>query len=192
MKCIFLVYSRLQQGYWCYSPDTHRYFVFVDVTFFEQSTVLPTPSLDVLSLSLLYPIPGTTSIPLATPRQLQVYTRRPCIYTGPLADSSPITPSSMTSILLSLDDLLIAIRKGTRSSHNPHPIYNFPTYHCLSSPYSAFIFTLSSVSLLEIVQEALSYPGWEHAMVKEMAALHSTSTWDLVTLHVDKSHVVCS
>ena len=33
-KCIFLGYSRLQCGYRCYSPDTHRYFIFVDVTFF--------------------------------------------------------------------------------------------------------------------------------------------------------------
>ena len=32
-KCIFLGYSRLQRGYHCYSPDIHRYFVSVDVTF---------------------------------------------------------------------------------------------------------------------------------------------------------------
>ena len=34
MKCVFLSYSQLQRGYRCYSPDTHRYFVSVDVTFF--------------------------------------------------------------------------------------------------------------------------------------------------------------
>ncbi|RVW51674.1 Retrovirus-related Pol polyprotein from transposon RE1 [Vitis vinifera] len=34
-KCIFLGYSRLQKGYRCYSPDTHRYFLSADVTFFE-------------------------------------------------------------------------------------------------------------------------------------------------------------
>ncbi|RVW79062.1 Retrovirus-related Pol polyprotein from transposon TNT 1-94 [Vitis vinifera] len=37
MKCIFLGYSRLQKGYHCYSPDTHHYFLSVDVTFFEDS-----------------------------------------------------------------------------------------------------------------------------------------------------------
>ena len=33
-KCIFLGYSRLQRGYYFYSPDTHRYFVSANVTFF--------------------------------------------------------------------------------------------------------------------------------------------------------------
>nr|CAN76199.1 hypothetical protein VITISV_032532 [Vitis vinifera] len=36
-KCIFLGYSRLQNGYHCYYPDTHRYFLFADVTFSEDS-----------------------------------------------------------------------------------------------------------------------------------------------------------
>ena len=36
-KCIFLGYSRLQKGYRCYSPQTHRYFLSADVTFFEDS-----------------------------------------------------------------------------------------------------------------------------------------------------------
>ena len=34
-----------------------------------------------------------------------------------------------------------------------------------------------------------SHPDWKQAMVEEMAALHSTSTWDLVTLPVVKSLV---
>ena len=87
-----------------------------------------------------------------------------------------MTPSSKTSALSSPDDLPIVIQKGTQSPRNPHPIYNFPTYHHLSSPYSAFISTLSSVSLPKAVPEALSHVGWKQAMVKEMAALHSTST----------------
>ena len=37
MKRVFLGYYRLQQGYRCYSPDTHQYFVYVDVIFFENS-----------------------------------------------------------------------------------------------------------------------------------------------------------
>ena len=37
-KCVFLGYSRLQRGYRCYSPDTNRYFISADVTFFEDSS----------------------------------------------------------------------------------------------------------------------------------------------------------
>ena len=95
----------------------------------------------------------------------------------------------MTLVLPSPADLPIAIRKGTCSSRNPHPINNFLTYHRLSSPYSAFISTLSSVSLPKTVHEALSYPGWKQAMVEEMDALHSTGTWDLVTLPAGKSPI---
>ena len=85
-------------------------------------------------------------------------------------------------------DLPISVQKGTYSSRNPHPIYNFLTYHLLSSPYSVFIFTLSSVSLLK---KALSHPGWKQTMVEEMAALHSIGTWDLVTLPAGKFPIGC-
>ena len=99
-----------------------------------------------------------------------------------------MAPSSMTPVLPSPVDLLIAVRKGTRSSRNPHPIYNFLTYHRLSSSYSAFISTLSSISLLKLCMRH-SHPGWKHAMVEEMTALHSTGIWDLVTLPAGKSLV---
>ena len=102
-----------------------------------------------------------------------------------------MTPNSMTSVFPSLADLPIAIRKGTCSSRNPHPICNFLTYHCLFSPYYAFISTLSSVSFLKVEHEALSHPNWKQAMVEEMAALHSIGTWDLVTLPGGKSPVGC-
>ena len=150
------------------------------------------PNSDVISLSFLYLVPDTSPVPPATPpRPLQVYTRHQCTDTRPLAYSSPMEPSSTMPILPSPVDLPIAIRKGTRSSCNPHPIYNFLTYHHLSSPYSAFVSTLSYVSVPKTVHEALSHPDWKQAMVEEMVALHSSGTWDLVTLPVGKTHVGC-
>ena len=82
-----------------------------------------------------------------------------------MADSSPTTPSSTTPILLSPADL---------PTRNPNLIYNFLTYHRLSSPYHAFVSTLSSVSVPQTVHEALSHLDWKHAIVEEMAALHSS------------------
>ena len=41
------------------------------------------------------------------------------------------------------------------------------------------------------MHEALSHPGWKHAMVEEMVALHSTGTRDLVSLPVGKSPIGC-
>ena len=109
------------------------------------------PNSDVISLPLLYPILDTSYVPLATPyRPLQIYTHRPRTDTEPPAVSSPMAPSSTTSVLSSPTDLPIVIRKGTRSSRNPHPIYNFLTYHRLSLPYSTFISTLSLFLFLKL------------------------------------------
>ena len=150
------------------------------------------PNSDVISLPLLYPILDTSFVPPATPPQpLQVYTRRLHTDNGPPTNSSPMAPSSTKLVLPSPTNLPIVIRKGTRSSRNPHPIYNFFIYHRLSSPYSAFISTLSFVSLPKTVHEAFSHPSWKQAMVEEMAVLHSTGTWDLVTLLIGKSPVGC-
>ena len=102
-----------------------------------------------------------------------------------------MAPSSTTSILPSPVDHPIAIRKGTPSSRNSHPIYTFMSYHRLASPDYAFISTLPSVSLPDTIHEALSSPGRKQAMVEEMAALHSTGTWDLVPLPAGKSPVGC-
>ena len=157
-KCVFLGYSWLQRGYRCYSPDIHRYFVSANVTFFEKSMfpITHLPSFDVISLPLIYLVLDISLVPSVTqPQPLQVYTH-PRIDTGPSADSSPMAPSSMTSVLPSLIDLPIAIWKGTRSFRNPYLIYNFLTYHRLSSPYFAFVSTLSSVYVPETMHEALS------------------------------------
>ncbi|RVW50126.1 Retrovirus-related Pol polyprotein from transposon TNT 1-94, partial [Vitis vinifera] len=172
MKCLFLGYSRLQKGYRCYSLETHRYFISADVTFFEDSPFFSTTS-ESLPVSEVLPIPIVSPPDAMPPRPLQVYHRRPRVV-APLpfpeapADSLPIPSASPAPALPSPNDLPIAVRKGTRSTRNPHPIYNFLSYHRLSSPYSAFVSAISSVSLPKSTHEALSHPGWRQAMVDEM------------------------
>ena len=41
------------------------------------------------------------------------------------------------------------------------------------------------------MHEALSHLDWKQAMVEEMAALHSSGTWDLVSLPIGKTLVGC-
>ncbi|RVW57668.1 Retrovirus-related Pol polyprotein from transposon RE2 [Vitis vinifera] len=152
------------------------------------------PPLLSLPVSEVLPLPIVSPSDVVPPRPLQVYHRRPRV-AAPLpfaeapADSLPIPSASPAPALPSPDDLPIAIRKGTRSTRNPHPIYNFLSYHRLSSPYSAFVSAISSVSLPKSTHEALSHPGWRQAMVDEMDALHSNGTWDLVVLPSGKSTV---
>ena len=102
-----------------------------------------------------------------------------------------MSPSSPALIPQPPDDLPISIWKGTRSTCNPHPVYNFLIYHRLSLPYFAFVSTLSSVFIPTSTNEALSHPSWKLAVVEEMDALSSNGTWELVLLPSGKSPVGC-
>ena len=89
------------------------------------------------------------------------------------------------------NDLPIAIWKGTCSTCNPHPVYNFLSFHRLFLPYFTFVSTLPSVSTPKSCSEAHSHPSWKQAMTKEMNALYSNGKWELFTLRPSKSPVGC-
>ena len=63
--------------------------------------------------------------------------------------------------------------------------------HHLSLPYFSFVSTLSSVSTAKSTSEALSHLGWKQAIAKEMNALYSNGTWELVALPPGKSPIGC-
>ncbi|RVX00633.1 Retrovirus-related Pol polyprotein from transposon TNT 1-94 [Vitis vinifera] len=195
MKCLFLGYSRLQKGYRCYSLETHRYFISADVTFFEDSPFFSTTS-ESLPVSEVLPIPIVSPPEAMPPRPLQVYHRRPRVV-APLpfpeapADSLPIPSASPAPALPSPNDLPIAVRKGTRSTRNPHPIYQFFELSSIIFTLFCFCFCYILCFSSKSTHEALSHPGWRQAMVDEMAALHSNGTWDLVVLPPGKSTVGC-
>ena len=195
-KCVFLGYSRLQRGYRYYSPDTNRYFISVDVTFYEDSSFFSSsarPSVpDVLSIPLILPSPDFPSPPTdVVTRPLQVYTCHPRPPTRPRVDSSLMPQSSPAPVPQPSNDLPISIQKGTRFTSNPHPVYNFLSFHRLSLPYFVFVSTLSSVSTPKSTNEALSHPGRKQVMTEEMDALYSNDKWELVALPPGKSLVGC-
>ena len=99
--------------------------------------------------------------------------------------------SSPTLVLQLSNDLPIAIRKSTGSTSNPHPVYNFLSFHNLSFPYFAFVSTLSSISIHKTTSEALSHSGGKQVMDEEMDALYSNGTWELIALPLGKSPVGC-
>ncbi|RVW39844.1 Retrovirus-related Pol polyprotein from transposon RE1 [Vitis vinifera] len=112
-KCLFLGYSRLQKGYRCYSSETYRYFLFADVTFFEDSPFFST--FESLPVSKVLPLP-IISLPDVVPSYpLQVYHLHHCVAVPPSlaevpADSLPI-PSTFPAPALPPTDLPIALRK---------------------------------------------------------------------------------
>ena len=151
-KYIFLGYSKLPKGYHCYSPKTHRYFLSTDVTFFKDSPSFSFSKSLTISEVLPLPIISSPIFDVVPSRPLQVYHHRhravvPLPSAEVPTDSLPIPSASPTPALPPADHLPIALRKGNQSTSNPHPIYNFLSCHRLSSPYSAFVSVISSVSL---------------------------------------------
>ena len=74
LKCIFIGYSRIQKGYRCYCPTLRRYFVSIDVTFFEttpfslQSTITSQgEEEDLLVYILASPIISSEPTPVPAP-----------------------------------------------------------------------------------------------------------------------------
>ncbi|RDX80698.1 Copia protein, partial [Mucuna pruriens] len=74
----------------------------------------------------------------------------------------------------------IALRKGIRSTRNPHPIYL--CYHCLSPSYFSFVSSVSSITIPKSICEALDHLGWQQTMI----ALKQSGTWELVPLPSSK------
>ena len=95
------------------------------------------PLLSLFFVFEVLPLP-IISPPDAVPsRLLQVYHRRHRVAIPPSldevpADSLPIPSVSLAPTLPPSADLPIALRKGNRSTCNPHPIYNILRYHRLS------------------------------------------------------------
>ena len=136
-----------------------------DVTFFKNtpfslsSHVISQGEDDnLLAYTIASPAPTPTHV-LVKPPITQVYSLRhnPSV-------SSP-TPTTLSSDPVQNDDLLIALRKRKRQC--AHPIFSFVSYNHLSSSSCSFIVSLDSISLPNIVCEALSHPGWHSAMVDE-------------------------
>ena len=135
-KCVFLGYSRLQRGYRCYSPHINCYFISIDVTFFEDSSFssITRPSVpNVLSILLVLPSLDFPSPPTnVLTRPLQVYSHRPHPPLRPLVEASSMSQSSPAPVPQLSNDLPIAVQKDTRSTSNPHHVYNFLNFHHLS------------------------------------------------------------
>jgi len=207
IKCVFLGYSRLQKGYRCYSPDTKKYYMTAHVTFVEQSTFFPTTTCDSNSIQHVLPIPFIESpapiVQNTVPDPIEslsppiiTYQRRNQMARPILQGESSFeghSPSSPGTTTPDHDDLNwpIAICKGTRSTRNPHPIYNFLSYHKVSPSYFSFISFVSSITIPKTVKEALDHPGWRQAMISEMQALEHNKTWELVPLPSGKKTVGC-
>jgi len=157
VKCVFLGYTRFQKGYRCYSPTLNRFFVSADVTFLESNPFFSAADTTSPSISEVLPVPYLDG-PLVPTKPLQVYHRRPRPAIPDDSSPEPVVAPSLDPPSDDSNSPPLAPRKGTRSTRNPHPIYNFLCYHRLSSPHYAFTSALSSVSIPKTQQKLSLIP----------------------------------
>lgn len=103
-KCLFVGYSSCQKGYKCFSSNTKKFFITMDVTFFEEKSYYPKSSFlgKSISKALLWDFslePSQTSNKLSPPCQPVLF-----LTNQQLPDSfQPVAESSMP---LTFDNLV--------------------------------------------------------------------------------------
>jgi len=113
-----------------------------------------------------------SNVPTESPPSppLKVYSRRQTSQRlpndSPLVSDLPPPPAPTVE-----PDLLVAIRKGIRSTRNRSPHYTVLSYHRLSQPFYASLSSISLVPIPKFVGDALAHPCWCQAMLDELSAL---------------------
>jgi hypothetical protein len=115
-KCLFLRYSHTQKGYRCYSPESRRYFVNVDVTFFESTSFFSSPGQSLYS-NLISNSEGESS--LSSPTLLIPLTSS----LTPLTPSASLLNPPLQVYWRSWDRRVVSYSPDTRSSPSEHKLF---------------------------------------------------------------------
>lgn len=85
----------------------------------------------------------------------------------------------------------VALQKGIWS-HHPNPKYaSILNYDRLSTSYVSFVSAMDFVSIPKSICGVMTDPNCRQTMVKEMDALYSNNTWDIITLPLLKTTLGC-
>ncbi|KAH9796155.1 retrovirus-related pol polyprotein from transposon RE1 [Citrus sinensis] len=191
-------YSATQKGYRCYSPEQHKYFISMDVTFFETHPFYAQNSLQGESsnegnfweASLPSPIFPQSSELLSPPKLTAV---QPCQSQSDLSSSETTQNSSQP--MKSTDDENFKTGGETQQQqelrvysrrNNPQRVEeSVHRQHCQETELN------EGVQIPKNIQEALEDSKWRQAVIEEMSALEQMGTWELVQKPEGKVPVGC-
>jgi len=122
--------------------------------------------------------------------QEQLQSSEPRVSSSSIDTLEPLENSLNSNCETDLDDLPIALRKGTRSC-TKYPISHFVTTKHLSMQHQSFLSAIDAIRVPTSVQEALKDENWIQAMNEEMSALEKNQTWEIVDRSLDKKSVGC-
>ncbi|RDX84670.1 hypothetical protein CR513_34245, partial [Mucuna pruriens] len=168
IKCVFLEYSHLQKEYKCCSPSTKRHYMSTDALPIPYLSLAESSSFETHNQDILQPFISVHSQAELSPPSMSTCQSKTQEMSTPVCedslDSCPLSSTDLTPNPPSSSPFhdsnigwLIALRKGIRSTRNPHPIYL--SYHHLSPSYFSFVSSVLSITIPKFVCEALDHLG---------------------------------
>eukprot|EP00257_Ricinus_communis_P018038 XP_015576623.1 uncharacterized protein LOC107261488 [Ricinus communis] len=221
IRCVFLGYATNTKGYRCYHPPTLRMFISIDVVFHEdvmyfESEFSEERQEEIQTLDYQFPEEyevvdnGVGDHSENHGIRIEQEDLTPSIEEE---SSSEEDPESQAEIPRQspVEDIPIpepdpprkqlperSTRGIPKLSYEPeisdkvkYPMSHYVSNHNLLESNKSLSNQLSTVSIPNSVQEALSDPKWKAAMNDEMKALQKNETWELVNCPAGKKPVGC-
>jgi len=207
VACLFLGYPYGQKAYKLYDMETKKIFISRDVVFHEnyfpyaahkhQSHLplpLPINNEDVLhtSSSIQHTLAGDLVHTSNTPINPSATLLQPSEVPSSPVQTQPISqPATHINPSSSVQQNVLPIRKSTRSHKSPthyqdYICSNIQTNCCnmvaLNSDHIACLSALEEFPEPSSYEVAARHPGWIEAINKEIIALQTNNTWEVVDL----------
>jgi len=90
-----------------------------------------------------------------------------------------------------LKDYHCNLNVSNTSSKVKYPLNSVLSYNKLSPSYTSFVMSISSHVEPNTYSEAVKYDCWREAIHREISALESNQTWEIVVLPKDKTVIGC-
>ena len=198
ITCVFLGYPYGQKAYKLYNLESKKVLVSRDVIFYENCFPFDQQK---HSSHLPLPLPITD--------ESDQFLHSFCLA---VTGSQQVTPSQQNSAGTSIPQptmmlptrkptVQVPTRKSTRSHKSPSHLQDFICSNTQTSCCNLVTMPPEHITCLSTIEEfpepssyeqAAQHPGWVQAMQKEILALQTNNTWEVVDLPPNKKAISCN